>query len=44
MAPLDLPTGAHHLVVKNSELNVTRAVEARVPRGGTVTIRVDLLE
>jgi serine/threonine protein kinase len=44
MAPLELPAGVHSLMVTNSELNVTRQLSVKVPRGGTVTLRIDLLE
>ncbi len=44
MKPIELSAGVHRLVVKNIELKVSRQVTAKVPRNGSVTIRVDLLD
>jgi eukaryotic-like serine/threonine-protein kinase len=44
MPPIELPAGVHKLIVKNSELKVSRAVTVKVPRNGTATLRIDLLD
>jgi serine/threonine-protein kinase len=42
MAPLELSAGSHTLVLKNSDLDVSRTVVVKVPKNGTATVRVDL--
>jgi serine/threonine-protein kinase len=44
MAPLDLASGAHTLILRNHDLNVSREVVVKVPRNATTTLRVDLRE
>jgi serine/threonine-protein kinase len=42
LPPLELPVGKHVLTLKNAELSIERSVKVKVPRDGTVTVRVDL--
>jgi serine/threonine protein kinase len=44
MPPLELSAGVHQLTLKNSELKVSRSITVKVPKGGTVVQRIDLLE
>jgi serine/threonine-protein kinase len=44
LAPVDLPAGRHHVLLRNTDLGKERSLTANVTRGETTTLRVDLLE
>ncbi|MBK7862940.1 MAG: hypothetical protein IPJ65_30885 [Archangiaceae bacterium] len=44
LPPLELAAGTHTLTLVNPELKTSRSITVKVPRNGTVTQRVDLLE
>ena len=44
MSPVLLPAGVQMLTVKNPDLKVERRVRVNVPAGGTVTLKVNLME
>ncbi len=44
LAPFDLPVGVNTLILKNSELGVTKRVPVRVLPGTMVTVKADLFE
>jgi serine/threonine-protein kinase len=44
IAPVDLPAGRHHVLLRNKDIGKERAITTTVPRGETTTLRIDLLE
>jgi hypothetical protein len=42
MPPLQLSAGVHELTFKNPDLKVARTVSVKVPKNGSVTVKVDL--